>query len=109
VNKSARKTFEETEDDLLVIHELNLTAELKKILSTTNPIESLNSLTEEDTRRVKSWKSSEHFQRWLATACLHSEKRMRRIKGYRGLTALKVALSSLCCTHEGVDNKAQIA
>lgn len=109
LNKSARKTFEETEDELLVIHELRLTTELKKTLSTTNPIESLNSLTEEDTRRVKSWKSSEHFQRWLATACLHSEKRMRRIKGHHGLAALKVSLASLCRSHIGVDSEEKIA
>ena len=109
INQSARKTFEETEDDLLVIHQLNLTAELKKTLSTTNPIESLNSLTEEDTRRVKSWKDSAHFQRWLATACLHSEKRMKRIKGHRGLAALKIALSSLCSSHLGVDSEIKVA
>jgi putative transposase len=109
LNKSARKAFEETEDELLVIHELNLNYELKKVLSTTNPIESLNSLTEEDTRRVKSWKNSEHFQRWLATACLHNEKRMKRVKGYRGLAALKIALSSMCASIEGVDNEARIA
>jgi hypothetical protein len=109
INKSARKTFEETEDELLVIHQLNLTADLRVTLSTTNPIESLNSLTEEDTRRVKSWKDSAHFQRWLATACLHSEKRMKRVKGYRGLAALKIALASMCCSHLGVDNERKIA
>lgn len=108
-NKSARKTFEETEDDLLIIHQLNLTTDLKKTLSTTNPIESLNSLTEEDTRRVKSWKNSEHFQRWLATACLHCEKRMKRLRGYQGLAALKVALSLLCPAAKNLDLEFKIA
>lgn len=109
INKSALKSFEETEADLLIIFELNLNSQLRKTLSTTNPIESLNSLTEEDLRRVKSWRNSEHFQRWLATACLHGEKRMRRIKGFHGLAALKIALSNLCTTHIGVDKGNKVA
>jgi transposase-like protein len=68
INKSAQKTFEEIEDDLQVIHQLKLTADLRRTPSTTNPIKSLNFLTEVDTRRVKTWKDSAHLQRWLATA-----------------------------------------
>jgi hypothetical protein len=30
---------------------------------------------------VKRWRDSMHFQRWLATACLQNEKRMKRIRG----------------------------
>ena len=59
---------------------------------TTNPIESLNSLIEEDMRRVKNWKDSSHFQRWLATYCLNSEKKMRRVKGHNALPALWIEL-----------------
>lgn len=110
VNKSVVKTFEEAEADLLVIHELNLTTELKKTFSTTNPVESVNSLTEEDLRRVKRWRDSEHFSRWLATAVLHAEKRMNKIRGYRGLTLLKIALAELCASvEESVDNNIQVA
>lgn len=111
INKSVVKTFEEAEADLMVIHELNLTADLKATLSTTNPIESLNSLTEEDLRRVKRWRDAEHFSRWLATAVLHGEKRMKKVKGYRGLTGLKIALAALCCRNEKeiIDNEVSIA
>jgi len=103
-NASAMKSYLEAKDDLLAIHRLQIGAQLKKFFSTTNPIESLNSLLEEDTRRVKSWKNSEHLQRWLATACLHNEKRMRRIRGFRTLPALKVRLQELCNRQEAVDN-----
>ncbi len=95
LNKSALESYLEAKDDLLAMHELKLSRELRKIFSTTNPIESLNSLLEEDMRRVKHWKNSEHFQRWLATFCLQSEKRMRRIKGFRGIPALWVALREI--------------
>ena len=102
-NPSALNSYLEAKDDLLAIHRLQIGAQLKKFFSTTNPIESLNSLLEEDTRRVKSWKNSEHFQRWLATACLHNEKRMRRIRGFRLLPALKVRLQEICKHEEAVD------
>lgn len=64
------KDAAEAKEDLLVIHELKLSQELKTFFSTTNPIESLSSLIEEDMRRVKYWENSEHFQRWCATYCL---------------------------------------
>jgi len=102
-NVSALSSYLEAKDDLLAIHRLQIGAQLKKFFSTTNPIESLNSLLEEDTRRVKSWKNSEHFQRWLATACLHNEKRMRRIRGFQALPALKVRLQEICKQEEAVD------
>lgn len=95
LNLSALESYREAKEDLLAIHELKLSTTLKRFFSTTNPIESLNSLTEEDMRRVKRWKSSEHFQRWLATYLLASEKRMRRIKGHSTLPGLWVRLRSL--------------
>jgi transposase-like protein len=88
LNKSALNSYLEAKDDLLALHSLNMTQKLKRFFSTTNPIESLNSLLEEDLRRVKRWRNSENFQRWFATAALHNEKRMRRIHGHSGLPAV---------------------
>lgn len=95
LNLSALESFREAKDDLLALHELKLSRNLKRFFSTTNPIESLNSLIEEDMRRVKRWQSSEHFQRWLATYLLASEKRMRRMRGHSGLLGLWVLLRAL--------------
>lgn len=95
LNLSALQSYLEAKEDLLVIHELKLPRELKKFFSTTNPIESINSLIEEDMRRVKNWKSSEHFQRWCATYLLASENRMRRVRGFRNLPGLWVLLRKL--------------
>jgi len=108
-NKSALGSWLEAKDDILALHRLGLSVALRRFFSTTNPIESLNSLLEEDMRRVKSWKDSKHFQRWLATACLQNEKRMKRIKGYRALPALVVRLQTICTHNIIVDSDDQAA
>lgn len=109
LNASALASFLEAKDDLLALHRLGLSAQLRRFFSTTNPIESLNSLLEEDMRRVKRWQDSAHFQRWLATACLQNEQRMNRIRGYRSLPALVVRLQSLCAQEKVVDTDTQAA
>jgi len=108
-NISALNSYLEAKEDLLAIHRLKIGAQLKKFFSSTNPIESLNFLLEEDLRRVKRWRDSEHFQRWLASACLNNEKRMRRIRGFRTLPALKIRLQELCKREEAVDNNSTAA
>jgi transposase-like protein len=108
-NVSALNSYLEAKDDLLAIHRLQVGAQLREVFSTTNSIESLNSLLEEDLRRVKRWQDSKHFQRWMATACLRNEKRMHRVRGYHGLPALVVRLQELCNAKSAVDNKAVVA
>jgi putative transposase len=106
-NISALKSYLEAKEDLLIIHELKLSNQLKTFFSTTNPIESLNSLIEEDMRRVKNWKNSEHFQRWCATYCLVSENKMRKIRGYRSLPGLWVLLRQFTEKNQ-IDNNNEI-
>ncbi len=100
LNISALNSYLEAREDLLAIHSLKLSKNLKRFFSTTNPIESLNSLIEEDMRRVKYWQNSDHFQRWLATYCLASEKRMRRMRGHAGLPGLWILLRTLSETED---------
>lgn len=106
LNLSALNSWFEAKPDIMVLHELGLSRSLRRFFATTNPIESLNSLLEEDMRRVKRWKDSAHFQRWLATMVLGAEKRMRRPRGCLGLAALWVKLRTLT-THENIDNVAR--
>ena len=40
-------------------------------------------LVEQRTAKVDYWKNSDQQQRWLATALLDIEPRLRRVKGYR--------------------------
>ncbi len=95
LNISALESYREAKDDLLVIHELRLSRQLKQLFSTTNPIESLNSLIEEDMKRVKKWQDSAHFHRWLATYCLHSEMKMHRVRGFMALPGLWILLREM--------------
>ena len=106
---SALRSFEEAETDLLLLHSLGLSQQLKRFFSTTNPIESLNSLLEEDLRRVKRWRDSEHFQRWLATAALTNEKRMRRIRGFTGLDMLLKTLARMTIKVQQLDVLKKVA
>ena len=108
VNGSALNSFLEAEEEFLNLHLLKLGTALKKFFSTTNPIESLNSLLEEDTRRVKRWRDSTHFRRWIATMVLKNEKRMRRVRGFNGMEALKVRLQELC-NQEIIDHESEVA
>ena len=108
VNVSALHSYQEAKEDLLAIHELKLSRQIKRLFSTTNPIENVNSLLEEDMRRVKRWRDSAHFQRWLATYCLNSEKRMRRVRGHNGLPGLWVLLRTLT-EDKQIDLKEEVA
>lgn len=108
LNRSALESYLEAKDDLLVIHELKLSTSLRRFFSTTNPIESLNSMIEEDMRRVKKWKDSSHFQRWLATYCLSSEKRMRRVRGSAQLPGLWILLRTMT-EEKTFDSTAEVA
>ena len=102
-NLSALHSFQEAKPDLLIIHQLGLEGALKRSFSTTNAAESLNSMLEEDMRRVKRWRNSDHLQRWLAAAALKAEKRMYKIRGYVGMKALKQTLTRLC-SHKELDD-----
>ena len=108
VNGSALNSYLEAEEELLNLHRLKLGTNLKKFFSSTNPIESLNSLLEEDMRRVKRWRDSTHFRRWIATMALKNETRMRRVRGFNGMEALKVRIQELC-NHENIDRDAEAA
>jgi len=61
-------------------------------LKTTNCLESVNALVEERCAKVDHWKNSSQRQRWLATALLEIEPRLRRVMGYRHLRELREAL-----------------
>ena len=44
------------------------------------------------TDKVDRWRTSDQKQRWVASALLAIEPRLRRIKGYRHLPLLRAAL-----------------
>ena len=67
---------------------------LGRSLKTTNGLESVNALVEERCAKVDHWQNSSQRHRWLATALLDIEPRLRKVMGYRHLPTLRVALKA---------------
>lgn len=91
-NQSAASSLAEGLDETLTLHRLGVYGVLGRSLKTTNCIESVNALIEERCAKVDRWQNSNQRQRWLATALLEVEPRLRKIKGYRHLVKLREAL-----------------
>jgi transposase-like protein len=92
LNESALASLEEGLEETLTLHRLGLFPQLGISLKTTNCIESLMSLVGQYTNKVDCWKNSSQKHRWIASALLEIEPRLRRIKGYRYLPALRNVL-----------------
>src|SRR3989454_5608367 len=91
-NQSAAASLAEGLEETLTLHRLGVYELLGRSFKTTNCIESANALVEERCAKVDSWKTSNQRQRWLATALLDIEPRLRRVKGHRHLPKLEGAL-----------------
>jgi len=92
LNASAANSLDEGLEETLTLHRLGVMAELGISLKTTNALESIHARVESRTAKVDHWKNSEQKQRWLATALLDLEPRLRRIRNYRALPMLREAL-----------------
>jgi transposase-like protein len=92
LNESAFNSLQEGLDEIMTVHSLGLPKELRIGLRTTNPIENVNSLLGQYTDRVDHWKTSNQRQRWVATALLEVEPRLRRIRGFQALGKLREAM-----------------
>jgi putative transposase len=94
LNASAAASLDEGIEETLTLHRLGLQVDLSVSFSTTNCIESVNALVEQRTAKIDYWKTSDQKQRGLATALLDIEPRLRRVRGYRYLPALRRALQA---------------
>ena len=92
INQSAAGSLREGLEETLTLHRLGLFAKLGISLKTTNCIESIMSMSEERCGKVDSWKNSSQKHRWLASALLDIEPRLRRIRGHKHLPVLREAI-----------------
>lgn len=92
INESAVRSLDEGFEETLTLHRLGLFALIGRSLKTTNILESVNAQAEERCGRVDSWKNSNQKERWLASALLDIEPRLRRLLGHRHLPALRAAI-----------------
>ena len=91
-NQSAAGSLKEGLDETLTLHRLGLYGVLGRSLKTTNCLESINALVEERCAKVDHWQNSSQRHRWLATALLDIEPRLRKVMGYHHLPRLREAL-----------------
>jgi transposase-like protein len=94
INQSAAHSLDEGFEETLTLHRLGLFAELGTSFKTTNCIENLNALVGRRTRKVCRWRNSDQKQRWLATAVLDLEPRLRKVRGHTHLPRLREALQN---------------
>jgi transposase-like protein len=92
VNQSAAASLREGLEETLTLHRLGVFGKLGRSFKTTNCLESINSQVENRCRKVDAWKNSSQKQRWLASALLDIEPRLRKVMGHRHLPALREAL-----------------
>ncbi len=92
INQSAAASLREGLADILTLHRLGVFAKLGRSFKTTNCLENVNGLIEERCAKVDCWKTSNQRHRWLATALLDIEPRLRTVAGYRHLPALRDAV-----------------
>ena len=91
-NQSAAGSLKEGLDETLTLHRLGLYGVLGRSLKTTNCLESIKALVEARCAKVDHWQNSSQRHRWLATALLDIEPRLRKVMGYRHLPRLREAL-----------------
>jgi len=92
VNLSAVHSLEEGLEETLTLHRLGVFATLGVSFKTTNCLESLNAQLGQMTDKVDHWRTSDQKHRWVASALLAIEPRLRRIKGFRSLPLLQRAV-----------------
>ena len=91
-NQSAVASLDEGLEETLTLHSLGVFHLIGISFKTTNCIESINSLVEDKCARVDYWKNSNQKHRWLASALLDIEPRLRRVMGYKHLPLLREAM-----------------
>lgn len=94
MNLSAAESLAEGLEETLTLHRLGLFPQLGLSFKTTNCLESLLAQVGQRTDKVDRWVNNEQKQRWVTTALLDIEPRLRRIRGYRFLPQLRAAFAT---------------
>ncbi len=89
INEEAANSMAECELDTLTVIKIGANGELRKVLHSTNAIESAFSNLRSKTNRVKNWKSgTNQVSRWSAVGLLAAEQRFLTIKGFKQIPIL---------------------
>ena len=93
-------------DEILTVTRLGLPTQLRRSLACTNIIENMMGTVRRVCRNVKRWDSAAMALRWTAAAMLEAKKGFRKLKAYKQLAALRIALKVHC---ESASNNCALA
>jgi len=102
INQAAAQSLEEGFEQTLTINRLGLSPQLRRLLASTNIIESCLSCVGDGCRNVKRWRDANMARRWVGAVLLDAETRFHRIQGYREMPLLITALGKAVDTKEAV-------
>ena len=91
-NPSAAASLDEGLEETLTLHRLGVAQSLGVSFKTTNVLESINAQLSRLTRNGTRWHNGIQKHRWMASALLEIEPRLRKVKGYWALPRLRIAL-----------------
>jgi transposase-like protein len=104
LNPDAANSLREGLEETLTVIRLGLTGDLRRLLSSTNAIESTFSRVRDVTHRVKHWRDGSMRHRWCVAGLIRAEAGFHKVKGYRQLPKLMQAVKKLI-----LDNQDQAA
>ena len=87
-----KRRWRERGEAALALHRLGVPPTLRRLLRSTNLIESCFSVTRKLCRNVENWKNGNMVVRWGGTMLQEAGKRFRRVKGYRSMQSVVAAI-----------------
>jgi putative transposase len=81
-------------DEILTVSRLGLPTALRRSLACTNIIENMMGTVRRVCRNVKRWRTASMALRWTAAAMHEAKKGFRKLKAYKQLPALRMALKA---------------
>jgi transposase-like protein len=104
----AAASLKEGLNETITVQRLKLPSTLRRVLRTTNAIESLNSQIRRTVRRVSRFQGGTQALRWAAVGALEVEPKLYRQPGYRQMPLLAEALEAhVSRVTERLDRKSQ--
>jgi putative transposase len=88
--------------ETLTVTRLGVDGALLKTVFSTNPVESMIEIVREHASNVKRWRDGEMTLRWAAAGMESARSQFRRVKGYRQLPQLAVALEAATTDEPGL-------
>jgi len=92
INRQAAHSLMEGLEETLTVHRLKLHNLFGRSFTTTNCIESVNSLLEKYIRKVKRWMNSDQRYRWVICGLMELETKLRKVNNYQHLDKLQKAI-----------------